>query len=143
MEEKPKAQKPKIGKDVAEADFARFVAAMRLNLSMDGMDAEDRTTLDQQKRRIIDAILAGSLVISEKGVPTFTPQDSENRDPIRFPRPKGADLMAADYVKKGHEIEKSFAIMASATRNPVGRYADMESSDLFVCQAIVNLYMGG
>lgn len=145
MEKKaePTESKAKIAKEVAEADFGRFVASMRLNLSTEGMDAEDRTQLEQNKRRIIDAALNGSLVFSAEGVPTFTPQDSENREPIVFPQPLGADFMAADFIKKNHDIEKSFSMMAATTHQPLTRFAGMLWSDLRVCQAIANLYMGG
>jgi len=139
----PTKSKTKIAKEVAEADFDRFVAAMRLNLSTEGMEPEDRTQLEQQKRRIIDAALDGSLVMSEKGVPTFTPQDSEDREPIAFPQPKGADFMQADMIRKNHDIEKTYAMMAATTHQKVARYAEMEWSDLRVLQAIANLYMGG
>lgn len=145
MDEKPKAarDKPKIAKEVAESDFDRFVAEMDLDLSTDGMDAEDRTQLEQSKRRIVNAIFAGSLVVDATGIPTFTPRRSEDREPIVFAQPKGADFMQADLIRKNRDIEKSYAIMAASTRQPLSRYATMVWSDLRVCQAIINLYMGG
>jgi hypothetical protein len=143
QQEAPRRPRTKLGKDVAESDLLRFMASMRLVISMDGMDAEDRTQLELSKRRIINAIVDGRLVIDQDGVPIYTPRDSEDKSQIRFPRPKGADFMQADLIKKNHDITKSFAIMAASTHESVARYAAMESTDLFVCQSIVGLYMGG
>jgi hypothetical protein len=136
-------QKSRIGRDVAESELRRFMTSMRLVISMKGMDAEDRTQLDLSKRRIINAILDGRLVIDQGGIPIYTPRDSEDKTPIRFPRPKGADFMEADLIKKNHDVTKSFAIMAASSHESIERYGAMESTDLFVCQSIVGLYMGG
>lgn len=135
--------KRKIALEVAESDLLRFMAAMRLNISTDGMDAEDRTQFELNKKRILNALLDGSLLINQDGVPTFTPRDSEDKDPITFPQPKGGDFMQADLIKKNHDITKSYAMMAAASHQPVERYREMLWSDLRVCQAINNLYMGG
>lgn len=138
-----KQKPPRIGLEVAESDLLRFMASMKLLISMEGMDAEDRTQLDLNKRRIINAILDGRLVIDQDGIPIYTPRDSENKEPIRFPRPKGGDFMQSDLIKKNHDVTKAVAIMAASTRESIERYREMESTDFFVCQAIVGLYMGG
>ena len=139
----PRRSRPKLGQDVAESDLRRFMANMRLNASTEGMDAEDKTQFELNKRRILNALLDGSLVIDQDGVPTFTPRESEDRSSITFPQPKGADFMQADLIKKNREITKSYAMMAASTHQPIERYANMLWCDLWVCQAIVNLYMGG
>jgi hypothetical protein len=136
-------QKPRIGREVAESELRRFMASMRIVISTEGMDAEDRTQLDLNKRRIINAILDGRLEIDKDGVPVYTPRDSEDKSPIRFPRPKGKDLMQSDLLKPNHTVTKSFRIIASATGESDERYRDMELTDVVVCQAIGLLYMGG
>lgn len=148
MEQKPKPaaedkSKRRISPEVAEAEFQRFLDTMDLVFSTEGLDAEDRTQLELQKKRIIRAILDGRLVVDQEGVPVYTPRASEDKDPITFPEPKGGDFMQADLHKKNHDITKSMAILAAATHQPPERYGNMVWSDLKVCQAVHGLYIGG
>lgn len=148
MEQKPKpaedrGKQRKISRDVAEAEFQRFLDCMRLNFTTEGLDAEDRTQVELHKKRFVNAVMDGRLVVDQKGIPTYTPRDSADKDPITFPQPKGGDFMQADLHKKNHDITKGMAIMAAATHQPLERYRDMEWSDFRVCQAISGLYMGG
>ena len=136
-------QKSRIGRDVAESELRRWMSSMKLVISTTGMDAEDRTQLDLNNRRIINAILDGRLVIDQDGVPVYTPRDSVDRSPIRFPRPKGKDLMQSDLFKKNHDVTKAFAIMAATSHESLDRYGEMESTDLYVCLAIAGMYNGG
>lgn len=132
----------KIVKEVAEQEFDRFAEMMDLDFDESSMDEEDLKSFQQQKRRLVLAIQSGSLVIDEKGQPVFTPQRSDNLDPITFYEPTGASLTATDKRKKGEEMAKMFALMASATRTAPVTFSKMKMADFKVCQAIINLFFG-
>lgn len=129
--------------EVAEAEFTRFVEAMDLDVDPAEMDAEDRESFKQAKRRIVGALLAGSLVVTEQGEPVFTPVASTNKDPITFYEPTGSVLMAADSAKKNHYMEKTLLMVVAMTRQDKSRFANMPHRDLKVCLSIAGLFLGG
>jgi len=143
QQEEPRRPRTKLGKDVAESELRRFMSSMRLIFTVKDMDAENRDQFDLNKKRIINALLDGRLVIDQDGVPVYSPRDSDDHDPIKFPRPKGGDFMQADLIKANHNVTKTVKAMAATTHQTMERYQAMESTDFFVCQAIHSLYMAG
>ncbi len=138
------ASKPgsKAGPVVAEFEFMRFVDAMNLDVQEEYLNDEDRAGLQLNRRRMLRAIEDGSLVIDMDGVPTYTPQRSDNTSPITFWEPTGASLMAMDRKKTGADVGKMFSIMADFTHTEQGRFAQLKTSDLNVCMAVATLYLG-
>lgn len=130
----------KITQEVADAEFNRFVEAMDLDVSPDGMDADDRKGFEKAKRTFVNAVLDGSLVVDEKGQPVFKPK-LEGGGAITFPEPKGSALMAMDQKKKDHVVAKSFATLAEITGEPQGRFALMPNRDLKVCTSVMLLFL--
>jgi hypothetical protein len=135
------SEKPAVSKDLAEAEFARFCAKMGLDTDPEGMDADDLKGFNNSKRRVIAAMMTGSLIIEENGEPVFTPQIGDT-SPITFSSPNGASLMAMDLVKKDHDTEKTFATLADITGQTKKRYAQMDNRDLKVCLAVMLLFLG-
>ncbi len=129
----------KIAPEVAEAEFERFATKMRLDLDPDGLDSDDRKNLADAKRRFLNAMQRGLLIVDDAGQPVFTP---EQGDAITFYRPRGATLMAMDVKKVGHDVTKGLAAMAEMTKQNIVRYHDMPYPDLRICQAIVALFLG-
>ena len=135
-------EKSKTGDDVAEAEFNRFVDKMDLDVDDTMLNDEVKAALVLNRRRFLRAIKAGSLVVDEDGVPTFTPVKSENKNPIIFHEPTGASLMAMDRKKEGADVGKMFAIMSDFTKQNQNVFAGLLTSDLNVCTAIATLYLG-
>ena len=131
----------KVVKEVAEAEFERFVRDMDLDISTDSMDDEDKKDLSLQKGRVIAAIMKGSLIINDSGEPVFTPQ-REDGEAITFHEPTGAALMAMDRKKKSEEIGKMYAAMAVITKKHSKVFSGMKMADLKVCMAITTLFLG-
>lgn len=140
--QEPKEKKSKAGSEVAEVEFNRFVEAMSLDIEESSLNDEDKAGLALNRRRMLLAIETGSLVIDMDGVPTYTPQRSENRESIIFYEPTGASIMAMDRKKAGADVGKMFTIMADFTRTDDKRFANLKISDLNVCMAIATLYLG-
>jgi hypothetical protein len=127
-----------IAAEVAEDEFARFVETMDLDVDPAGWDDEDKKSFVDAKRKIINAMMRGQLVIDDKGQPVFTPVSGE---PITFYEPKGSTFMAMDQKKKGHDTAKMFVMMADMTRQNAGRFSSMAGRDIKVCMAIMGLFL--
>lgn len=132
----------KVVKEVAEQEFSRFVECMDLDVNPIDMDEDDRNSFNQQKDRIISAIQSGAVVISENGEPTFTPQRSNDVNPITFYEPTGASLMAMDRKKKTEDIGKLYAAMGDMSKTHASVFSKMKMADLKVCMAITTLFLG-
>ena len=136
-----KNQKPAAcSQEVAEVEFERFADAMDLDVNMSKMSEDDRQSFEPMKRRVVEAIIAGSVTINEKGEPVFRPAKSEPAE-IVFHEPKGSALMAMDARKKGQDVAKLYALMGEITGLPAVTFANMLNRDLKIAQAIVTLFL--
>lgn len=134
------SEKNAVAAEVAEQEFERFIDAMGLDVDPKGWTDEDKQSFDEAKRKIIDAMKSGRLVIDEDGRPRYTPR-LVNTDPITFYEPTGADLMAIDQAKKGANVSAGFKLLAAMTKTNVQRFSGMANRDLKVCQAIQALFL--
>lgn len=128
--------------EVAEAEFARFIDAMDLDVEVDFMDSEEERDFTREKRIFLRAVQAGNLVVDDEGRPVYTPKLG-NTEPLVFNEYDGAALMASDGAKKGKDISKSYRVMASITKQTPARFARMKGRDLKVCTAIMLFLTGG
>lgn len=142
LETPPEKKSGKIGSDVAEQEFNRFVDLMNLDVEDEYLNDEDKAGLATNRHRFLRAVEAGSLTVDGDGVPTFTPQKSDNCEPIIFYEPTGASLMAMDRKKEGADVGKMFTIMADFTKTDQNRFAKLKVGDLNVCMAVAMLYLG-
>lgn len=131
-----------VAKEVAEAEFDRFLESMDLVDKCDAknMDADDAKSFADVKRTIIRAMETGHLVVDEKGQPVYTPKLGDTT-PITFREPKGSDLMAIDQAKKGADALKGMKILAAMTGENPSRFAEMVMRDLSVCQAVQLVFL--
>lgn len=132
-----------VAAEVAGNEFARFAEAMDLDIDPSAMDEEDRQGFDAQKRRVVRAISNGGLVISENGEAIYTPQRpaTKNKEPITFHERTGASLMAMDKKQKGHDVAKTYAIMAAMCKVHPSVFSGMAGTDIKVCEALFALLM--
>lgn len=138
--------KPKenpVVREVAEADFDRFVDCMDLDIDPTEMDAEDRTAFDRQKSRIVRTIEKGHLVINDNGEAVYTPFNprSKHTEAITFHERTGASLMAMDGKKKNHDVAKTYAVMADMCKVHQSVFAGLVGTDVKVCEALFALLM--
>ena len=131
----------KIDLETATAEFQRFVDAMDLDVDESTMDEEDKKGFEQQRDKVINAIRAGSLVVSDEGEPIFTPQRTEGKA-ITFHEPTGASLMAMDRKKKTEDVGKMYAAMGDITRTHASTFSKMKIADLKICMAVATLFLG-
>ncbi len=133
----------KIVKEMAEAEFDRFVESMDLDLDTSELDAEDLTAFNKQKSRIIKSIQNGALLINESGEAVYTPRNpkSKHQDPITFHERTGASLMAMDGKKKGHDVAKTYAVLADMCNVHPSVFAGLMGIDVKVCEALFAVLM--
>ena len=136
------SKETKVSQDVAEQEFERFVEANSLMLEFPGMDKEDKDSLNEQKARIVHAIMSGAMVINEDGEPVFTPQRTKDAAALTFHEPTGASLMAMDRKKRNEDVGKLYATMGDMTRTDAKTFSGMKMADLKVCIAVTTLFLG-
>lgn len=135
-------EKNKIDTLTAEKEFERFAESMDLDIDTNSMDDDDKQSFNQQKKRIVNAIMKGSLVVSDAGEPVFTPQAAgKDVNAITFYEPTGASLMAMDRKGRTEDIKKLYSVMADVTGTSAGIFSKMKMRDLKVCQAIITLFL--
>ena len=132
-----------VAAEVAEVEFNRFVESMDLDLDTAGMDAEDLTAFNSQKRKICIAIERGALTVNEKGEAVYTPQNerSKHSEAITFHERTGASLMAMDGKKKGHDVAKTYAVLADMCKVHPSVFSGLVGTDVKVCEALFALLM--
>ena len=126
----------------AEIEFNRFVNAMDLDVSTEGMSADEKRDFTVQRDRIIGVIQSGALIVNDEGEPVYTPQRAKGEvNAITFYEPTGASYLAMDRKKVGEDMGKLFLAMADITKTSSGIFSKMKNTDLKVCMAIVTLFL--
>jgi hypothetical protein len=139
---KPKETKPVVDAETAGDELRRFGDAFNLDFDKAEMDAEDRAGFDYNCKLFKKGIMQGSIVVDEGGMPSFTPQYSENRRAFEFKEPTGASFLEADKKKKDHDFAKTYAVIGEMTGTSVQIVAALVIRDLKILQAISNLFLG-
>jgi hypothetical protein len=130
-----------VAREVAEAEFERFVDAMDLDVDESRMDVDDRKAYGDLKDKLLRAMEQGNLSVDDKGQLVYMPRAGK-LEPITFREPTGASFMAMDTKKKDQNIAKMYALMADITGLDAKVFAQMPRRDLRICQAIVTLFLG-
>ncbi len=127
----------------AENEFNRFVDLMDLDFNSDDMDAEDLTSFNKTKRRLIKAIERGSLIINDNGEAVYTPvnEKTKHKEAITFHERTGSALMAMDSKKKNEDVKKTYAVMAEMCKLSPAVFASMVGIDIKICESIFMLLM--
>lgn len=131
----------KVAKEVADLEFQRFIDMNQILWERPNLTEDDLQSREEQKAYIVTAMMSGALVINENGEPIFTPQRSENAQPLTFHEPTGASMQAMDRKKKTEDVGKLFATMGDMTRTDAKTFSVMKMSDLKVCLAITTLFL--
>jgi hypothetical protein len=133
----------KIASEQAELEYDRFLDAMDILVDTTKLDAEDLSAYNKQRDRILAAVCKGALVFNEDGEAVYTPQHSRSKhtDAITFHERTGASLMAMDGKKKGHDVAKTYAVLADMCKVHPSVFAGLVGSDVKICEALFALLM--
>ena len=129
--------------EVAESEFERFGDTHDLDFNCDAWQNEEKVSgFLENKEKIVKAIMNGSLVVSEEGLPVFTPRKSGATSSLTFNEPTGATWQSMDKAGKNTgEVAKLMTIMAQLTRTDVSTFSNMKNTDLKVCMAVTALFL--
>jgi hypothetical protein len=130
-----------VAREVAQAEFERFCESMDLDVDTSRMDEDDLKGFDEAREVMLRAIERGRMVIDEKGQPVYTPQSGSLKS-ITFREPTGANFMAMDGKKKGHDVARMFAVLAEMTGVDAKEFGKLAARDFKVCRTIVTLFLG-
>lgn len=143
MTEEAINEKNTVSRDAAEKYFEDWGLAMDLDFDTSQMDTEDATSFYKIKRRIVNAIMRGSLQFNDDGEAVYTAvnKKSRHKDPVTFHERTGAAIMAMDKGKKNHDVAKTYAVMGDMCKVHPSVFAGMVGIDGKVCEAIFLLLM--
>lgn len=132
-----------LSQEMAEIEFDRWAEAMDLDLDESFMDEDDLGQFRKHKRRILSALSSGALVITDDGEASYTPQNpkSKHKEGITFHERTGASVMAMDGKKKGHDIAKTYAVMADMCKVHPSVFAGLVGLDGKVCESLFTFLM--
>ena len=136
-------EESKVSRDMADAEFNRFIESMDVDVDESEMDSEDKAAFNKQRNKIVKAIEKGTLVINDSGEAVLTPanEKSKHKDAITFHERTGASLLAMDGHNKHQDAAKTYAVMADMCRVPRKVFAGLVGSDIKICEAIFALLM--
>lgn len=137
---------PKVAKEVAEQEFARFASTWDIFTDEESMSQEDKDTFRPLKEKIVRAISRGAAVVSDDGKQIiYTPQhmaQGGDVSPITFNIPKGAAYIGMDSFKDRQSMHKLYSFMSEMTARPAKFFANMDGRDCKFCQAVTALFLG-
>ncbi len=125
-----------VDKDSATADFDSMCEGLGLDTDVTGEEADE---FNKSKALIVKAIMAGTVVIGDDSLPTYT---TTNKDELKIVEPTGATLLSMDKVKSGHDMRKSFTLLGEITG---GKFVPSKAKmrDINILSAIMAVFMGG
>lgn len=132
----------KVAKEVAEEEFDKFCEGMDIDSDTQEMNEDDQKGFEDQKAKIVRAIMRGSLTFNEDGLPVYAPTRSKIDNPLVFHEQTGAHLMAMDRKKEGQNVAKLLSLMDAMTKSAPGTCSKLEGADLKTCMAIITLFLG-
>ena len=136
-------EEPKVVEEVAVQAFDKFIEDMDLDFNVAVMDVEDKTAAEKLKRRVVGAIMRGSLNFNEDNEAVYTPRHkkSKHTEAITFHERTGAHLTAMDRGKKGESAKQMYAIMGAMCEQPPSVFAGLVGPDIKLCEALFSLLM--
>ena len=134
--------KEKIAVEAAQVEFDRFVDLMDLDVDVEHMNEDEVSSFKNMERSLIKSIQSGALTINDDGEAVYTPQRSDNPNPITFHERTGATLMATDHKKDNQNMAKTYAAMGDMCRVPAKTFALLKGRDIKTCEKIYTLLMG-
>jgi len=130
-----------IDKDTAEVEFLRFCEEWEIDADTADMNEDDKVGFEQQKSKILKAIVKGRLAVNDDGSLTYTlSRSSENIDVI-IKRPGGAALMEMDKYKDRESMHKIYSVLGSMTGKPPSFFSNLDGIDLKPFTAVVALFL--
>jgi len=134
-----KAGKPKIAREVAEIEFARLCDAHRIEHDEAELDEAELDEWKAIKAPIVRALMAGTLIVDESGLPTYTPPGASRG--VTFHKATGATFIALETYAGAKNLQNTIAAMAELTHSDRSEFAKMEAPDFQACLRLTKLFL--
>jgi hypothetical protein len=136
------AAENKVDQKTAEQDFSRFVDIWEIDSDVESMNEDDRKSFEEQKRKIVKAIVIGRASVDQDGNIAYSLKDPVNGlDSVTLKMPRGEGYMEMDRYKEQASVHKFMAVMGSMTGKPVKVFSNMSGIDLKFCMAVSALFL--
>jgi hypothetical protein len=127
-----------VAREVAEAEFSRFVETMDIDVDKSKLDIDDAAKLDQLRETFVSAVEKGRLVVDEHGQPIYTTKDGKS---FTFREPTGATILKMQKESTGGASANQIAFSMMTETNQL-EYAKMLRRDHKVIDAVLVLFFG-
>jgi hypothetical protein len=136
------AEQSKINRELAEAEFIRYLDANGIDHDEAGMNEGEKESFLAIKRRFVSACMKGQVEVDEKKlkytISNFSPEAGRT---IIITRPSGKALMAMDGYKEGQNIGKLQAFLGSMTEEAASFFAKLDIVDWFFFRDIATCFL--
>ena len=131
----------KVAREVVEAEFNALCENVDIDNDVANMSDEDQKGFEEQKAKLVRAIMRGALTFNDDGLPVYAPQRSDIPNALTFHEQTGAHLMAMDRKKDGQNVAKLLSLMDAMTKSAPGTCSKLNAADLKTCMAIITLFL--
>jgi hypothetical protein len=131
---------PKVAREVAESEFEKLCSLNRIEHDTAEMTPEEKTEWETEIRGpIVREIMAGTVIVSDDGRPTFTPIGGSKG--YTFYPATGATLMALETYQGGKSTANMMAAMTEMTRTEKGEFSRMALRDVNAAGRLARLFL--
>lgn len=131
----------KVSKEVAEAEFQKFIDLMDIDANPELMDEDDAKGFTTNKDRFIRGVMRGKVSVNENGEPELRTSRTENVEKLVFFEPSAATLMAMDRKKSGQSMAKMLSLMDDLTKSPAGTCSKLVGDDYKIAMAVTTIFL--
>ena len=128
-----------VAAEVAENEFDRLCELRRVSTEVGDMNEEEATAFAELRKKLVRAVMRGTLVIDEAGVATYTPPVAGAK-PFAFKNLTAASLIGSN-GKQQDNMSRTLQIIAAMTERAPAEVARLAIPDLKMCGSIVTLFM--
>lgn len=134
----------KVSQEVAEAEFERFCTMLdAYSTAAMYSSAEDLEAFNSAKAQFVRAVMAGSLVVDDEGVPVYTPTTPGwEHGPIRFPEPTVGQQRKLDREKQDAGVSRTILLISTVTGLAPSNIDKLMQRDKRVCDAVILGFFG-
>ena len=131
-----------VDKKTAGEDFNRFATAWEIDTDVADMKQEDRDSFEDQKRKVVKAIMIGRAAVDEDGNIVYGLKDQVHGvDSVTLRMPRGEGYMEMDRFKEQQGVHKFMAVMGHMTGKQVKVFSGMSGIDIKFCMAVATLFL--
>ena len=134
---------PIVALDMAQNEFDRWAEGWHIDTDVESMEAEDKTSFEVQKRKIMQAMMKGKLAVNDDLSLTITLIEPVMEKPaLTMSIPRGTAYNAMDKHKERESVHKIASFMANACGVPPQIFSNMDGRDYKIFHAVTLLFLG-